>query len=177
MKEYGLARKAAGKTKIDARRAAATVHGMSEYEPHPEDAALYDPANVNLQTRHRGVPYGWEDMPEDIKEKISKKIADDLQEKKRKADEHEWVKRGLRPRPGGAAEAAAAQEALAASMEDQINGASDSDSDGETAMSRGMRRYRLTRSEEVQDAELKNHSRRMGVDLPFKGVPNAYAID
>ena len=39
-----------------ARRAAATVHGMSEYEPHPEDAALYDQANVNLQTRHRGVP-------------------------------------------------------------------------------------------------------------------------
>ena len=56
MKEYGLARKAAGKTKIDARRAAATVHGMSEYEPHPEDAALYDQANVHLQTRHRGVP-------------------------------------------------------------------------------------------------------------------------
>ena len=35
-----------------ARRTAATVHGMSEYEPHPEDAALYDQANVHLQTRH-----------------------------------------------------------------------------------------------------------------------------
>jgi len=30
--------------------------GMSAYEPHPEDAALYDQANVHLQTRHRGVP-------------------------------------------------------------------------------------------------------------------------
>ena len=54
--EYKLQKKA----RKAAERAAATVHGMSDYEAHPEDAALYDQANVHLQTRHRGVPSEYE---------------------------------------------------------------------------------------------------------------------